>query len=257
MIVVGIDTATRTGGISVIDDRGVLGLKVLGVEEGHSQNLLPALEQVMNDLDLTHHNIQGLAVTVGPGSFTGLRIGMATAKALGYAWQVPLRGISTLLAAAWTYRGLDVHVCSVIDARRDYFYTAFYDVSQWNDDSFSVATINMDGRGDRVEARLHLDEIQTRMKQVLDEGNDVCIVGEGARTLYDRISHRSGDWSRSHRSRLILSPYGGALEAVNTAVIGALEIKAGVVDDPFQLVPNYLRRSEAERKCKPNKPHKS
>src|SRR5690606_18312506 len=126
MAVIGIDTAGRLGGVGVVSAGRLLGATVLGVEEGHSQNLLPALESLMERLDLTPAAVDGIAVAIGPGSFTGLRIGVAVAKALGYAWGVPVKGVSTLLATAWPLAGVPGVICASLDARKEHVFSATY-----------------------------------------------------------------------------------------------------------------------------------
>lgn len=267
MIVIGLDTSTATGGVSIVKGERLLGLHVLGVEEGHSVNLLPSVQGLMETLSIEPREVAGIAVTIGPGSFTGLRIGLAAAKGLAYAWGVRLRAVNTLLASAWSLRGTRLSVCAAIDARRDHFFCNFYD---------GEALARPDAAVEATAGeRLSLDEIATRVRHLVEQGRDVCFVGEGAHTLFHRIYGRgerfgsSGSPNDIHghnspaddetsdgverRGQAVLMPLGGGAVAAHVAHIGALEFARGRDDDLFDVVPNYLRRSEAERRCRPSK----
>src|SRR5690606_21258076 len=163
------------GGVGSVDVEGVLGLHVLGVEEGHSVNLLPSVQGLMETLSIEPREVAGIAVTIGPGSFTGLRIGLAAAKGLAYAWGVRLRAVNTLLASAWSLRVTRRSVCAALDASRDHFFCNFY---------AGEALARPDGALEATAGdSLSLGAIATRVRYLVEQGRDVCFVGEGAHTL--------------------------------------------------------------------------
>lgn len=234
MTVIGIDTASRVGGVAIVRDEKLLGSVVLGVEEGHSENLLPALKRLMARLKLKRGDVQGIAVAIGPGSFTGLRIGLAAAKALAYAWDVPLRGVGTLYAMAWSFSGVDAVICAALDARRESVFRGLY--------AGSRLRMGREEAAIAPEGRLEIRDVARELGDALRRDQRILLVGDGAEAIY-----RSLD-----RSEMVVhAPLGAeGHRPVNVAHIGALEITRGLVDDPFTLVPNYLRRSEAERRWK-------
>lgn len=237
MTVIGIDTASRVGGVALVEAGRLLGTQALGIEASHSERLLPALGGLMEAAALSPEDVEGIAVTVGPGSFTGLRIGLAVAKALGYAWRVPVRGVSTLLATAWSLRGVDGVVCAALDARRESVYSAFFDgraLAERKDPA--LARIGEEGR-------LGVAEVVERARAIRQEGRTLYLVGDGAAAIA-RSAEGAGEEALFGR----LPMDGEAQRPANVAHLGAIELSQGRSDDLFNLVPNYLRLSEAERK---------
>lgn len=237
MAVIGIDTASRVGGVALVEKGRLLGAQVLGIEAIHSERILPALEGLMEAGDISPERVEGIAVTAGPGSFTGLRIGLAVAKALGYAWRVPVRGVSTLAATAWSLRGVDGVLCAALDARRESVYCAFYDgraLADREDPAFA-----------RIgeERRAGIAEIVERARAMRREGRSVYLVGDGAAAIVQSASS-----SGSEALFGCLPMDGEAQRPASVAHLGEIELSQGKSDDLFDLVPNYLRLSEAERK---------
>lgn len=231
---IGIDTASRIGGVALVSEGRLLGAQVIGVEAAHSERILPALEALMEAGAVVPEQVEGIAVTVGPGSFTGLRIGLAVAKALAYAWQLPVRGVSTLTATAWSLRGVDGLICAALDARRESVYCAFFDGE--------VLAARGDPALARIgeEERMPVAEVVRRAREARGVGRNVYLVGDGAEAI---ALGAPGE-------RLFRRPPmdGEAQRPANVAHLGAIELTQGKRDDLFDLVPNYLRLSEAERK---------
>lgn len=241
MKVVGIDTASRVGGVAIVDGDRFLGAQVFGVEEGHSEHLLPALEGLLERLDLGRNEVEGVAVSHGPGSFTGLRIGLAAAKALVYAWDVPLVGVSTLWATAWALRGVDAVVCAALDARRESVYRGWYDAA--------LMATAQDGNDALIggEARTAVTDVVRELHRLREEGRSVIVVGDGAPAIHQALDPET----RAFVARVPMDAEPQRPACV--AHLGAREMALGRRDDPFALVPNYLRESEAERRWRQNK----
>lgn len=236
MIVIGIDTACRVGGVAVVQAGRLLGGELFGLEAGHSERLLPALERLLDALQLQPDQIDGIAVCLGPGSFTGLRIGLAAAKGLAYAWELPLVGVSTLKASAWTFKGVDAMICASLDARRESVYRAWYDGR------------TLAGSGPAPpEERVGVDAVAQEAAEAWAAGRQVILVGDGAPAVMSAIEARRGRGEAA--AAVAMAPFGAEVQRpANVACIGAEELKLGRRDDPFSIVPNYLRRSEAERR---------
>jgi tRNA threonylcarbamoyladenosine biosynthesis protein TsaB len=125
MKLLGIDTATLTAGIAVVDDDRVLA-EVRHDSASRSADLLVAIDAVCRTAGVTPRDLDAIAIGAGPGSFTGLRIGMATAKGIAFAAHRPLWAVSSLAALAWDAQRPDAVVCAALDARRSEVYAGCY-----------------------------------------------------------------------------------------------------------------------------------
>src|SRR5713101_6526754 len=138
MRTLGVDTATSTASVAIIED-GVLvaekifpravpvnGSTVGHFKSNHAEVLLPLIETALQAAAVSLSELSCLAVSIGPGSFTGLRIGLSTAKGLAYGWQIPVVGVSTLLANAARVTDYDGLICSLLDARKKQVYASLF-----------------------------------------------------------------------------------------------------------------------------------
>lgn len=219
MRVLAIDTATAWGSVALIDERGVASERSAYVPGGHLEWLVPAIEAMLADARIDRAAIEGLVVSTGPGGFSGLRIGIATAAAWAHSLGRSLAGVSTLevIAAGVDAAGL---VVAALDARRDEITGALF------------------RRGQRTE-RLT---------------GDLLLAPEAVRDRFPPIDEPvvvAGDALQRHAEALlhVLSPWGTAAPQVQwwprAAVGGALgraRLLRGERDDPLRLVPTYVRR---------------
>lgn len=127
MRLLAIDAATKGLGIAIAETDKLLAVASLDIGKTHSQRLLPLIDDLMREGGFSPRDLDGIAVTVGPGSFTGLRIGISTAKALAYAWQKQVVEVKTLDALAYNEVGRGALICPVLDARRNEVYYGVYD----------------------------------------------------------------------------------------------------------------------------------
>jgi len=127
MRILAIDAATKTMGVAVAESDKLLASARLNIGKTHSERLLPLLSALLETSDIPAESIDAVAVTVGPGSFTGLRIGISSAKALASAWKKPLIPVITLDALAMSQADCGKIVCPILDARRNEVYYAVYD----------------------------------------------------------------------------------------------------------------------------------
>lgn len=134
-VILNIDTATEDGGVSLTINGELAGISVSSVQKDHAAWIQVAIQKILKDAELSMHQLDAVAVTAGPGSYTGLRVGMATAKGICYALQIPLITVNTLEIMAYGARALHaakpatapVLYCPMIDARRMEVFTAIYD----------------------------------------------------------------------------------------------------------------------------------
>ena len=126
MIVLGIETSSLHGGVALVGERGLIAEYVLHIEVTYSERLLPAIDRLLADAGLGVPDLGGLAVAIGPGSFTGLRIGLATVKGLAAASGTPVVGVPTLRALAWGLPFSRHPICPLLDARKGEVYCALF-----------------------------------------------------------------------------------------------------------------------------------
>ncbi len=126
MLVLGIDTATQVCSVGLVSGEELVGEYLLNVKKTHSQRLLPLIDTLLSDVSIDKKELTGIAVASGPGSFTGIRIGMATAKGLAQSLDIPLTGVSTLDIIAARFVHTDYLICPLLNARRNQVYTAIY-----------------------------------------------------------------------------------------------------------------------------------
>ena len=187
----------------------------------HSEQLIPHLDEMMKEAGVEKKQITGIAVSIGPGSFTGLRIGLATAKMASYIWKVPVVGVDTLEALAWNMAGSQAFILPLMDAQRGNVYAALYGAfpEMWQEALAEVAPI---------------DEV---IAAAVKHGGPVIAVGECA-DMYKEKLQEAGI--------LVASPQNRCCRAGSVALAGIAKLEKGEADDPLKLLPNYIRRSEAE-----------
>lgn len=226
MIVLGLDTSTMTGGAALVSEHGLIGEYVLNIRTTHSERLLPAIARLLTDADLNLADLGGIAVVTGPGSFTGLRIGVATAKGFAYARGIPLVGVTLFQSFAWQHTHFPGLVCPLVDARRGEVYAQLFEGNEpisepWN------------------------KSVQEVVALCALQGQKVLFVGDGAQSYASAI-----------REKMPTAVF-PSVESINlyvssVASLGRQRIVAGAEDDPLLLAPFYLRKSEAELKWKAN-----
>ena len=217
MRVLAVETSTLSGGAALLDGERVVGEYTLDVRLTHSERLMAAIDQLLTDAGWTARDLEGLAVSVGPGSFTGLRVGLSTVKGLALALSVPVTAVPTLDAMAAMLPFAALPVCPVLDARKREVYASRY---RW------------DGLAMRREwdyLAIAPDELDRR----LDE--PVIVVGDGADSIRSPLAHR------------IVPPRRGPAPAV-VGALGHARLAIGETVAAAELVPIYLRPSEAELK---------
>lgn len=127
MLILAIDSSTPVAGIALMDDEQLIREEFVNYKKNHSETLMPMVDRVLRDCERTLAEVGALAVAIGPGSFTGLRIGLAAVKGLSLAANIPVVDISTLEVLAHNIAFSDTLVCPVLNARKQEVYTAMYD----------------------------------------------------------------------------------------------------------------------------------
>jgi len=128
MTVLAIDTSTNVMGVALMKEKQIIGEVITYINKNHSVRLMPAIEQLMKECNVKPNELTKIAVAKGPGSYTGVRIGVTVAKTLAYTLNIPLVGVSSLKLLAVNGRYFNGLVCPLFDARRTQLYTGLYDV---------------------------------------------------------------------------------------------------------------------------------
>ena len=236
MRVLAIDSSGLTATVAVVEDEQTIAEYTVNYKKTHSQTLLPMIDEVKKMIDLDLSSIDAIAVSGGPGSFTGLRIGSATAKGLGLALGKPLIHVPTVDALAYNVYGCGDLICPIMDARRKQVYTGLYSFSHEVKDGTHL-----------TEAAFHVEEQQMAIavEELISKLN-----------AYKRPVVFLGDGVPVYRQMLeegLEVPYSFAPSYMNrqrAAVVGALGIAyyyAGKYETAEAHKPDYLRVSQAER----------
>lgn len=242
-MILGIDTATPTASVALVENGKLVAedVRSAATESGsppssgrgnHAEILLPLIDTLLCRAGLVLTDIGALAVSIGPGSFTGLRIGLSTLKGLAFGWEIPVIGVPTLLALATRVTDWQGLVCPLLDARKKEVYAALFRQSA--------------GKLERLTQDLACaaDEIVERIKVL--GGKEPCLfIGDGIKVYGNLIASALGG-----RGLLTLGEsYPSTACAV--ARLGEAKFVSGEVDSIGAMVPLYIRPSEAELKKGP------
>lgn len=215
MNILGIETSTLTGSVALMIDHEIRGEITLSVSARHSERLMPMIDQLLRDCDLSPSEIDLYAVSTGPGSFTGLRIGIAAAQGLSAATGKPLIGVSSLQALALNGCFFSGLVVPVIDAFRGEIYRGLYEK-------------NCSLEEDAVKSPENLaNELKEKNEKVLLLGNGVSVCRQALEKV---LSH---DWIE------LAPPHLTSPRASNVAILAQEHFQSGVTKEP--VMPHYLR----------------
>jgi tRNA threonylcarbamoyladenosine biosynthesis protein TsaB len=214
------------GSVAIVEDDVLIAEQLLNIKVTHTERLIPSIEAVLQMAGCKLEDIDGFAVTIGPGSFTGLRIGLAAVKGMAFSLNKPVVGVSSLTSLAYNFFGSDKVIVSVLDARRGEYY---------------VAVNKFDG-GDLVnileDTVMPPDELIEYVAAL--DAPHIVFVGDGVYGLREQIREKLS--SRS----FIPPPAMIHPRASNVAWLGLNRLANGDHDDLAGIKPNYVRKSDAE-----------
>ncbi|AEY64774.1 tRNA (adenosine(37)-N6)-threonylcarbamoyltransferase complex dimerization subunit type 1 TsaB [Clostridium sp. BNL1100] len=226
MRILAVDTSTNVASAAILEDDTIIGEYNCNRGKTHSQRLMPMVQHLMETVGLTVSDIDAFSASIGPGSFTGLRIGVTTVKAMAFAAEKPVISVHTLDALAYNIPFAENLICPMIDARNNQVFTAIYRFI-----------------GNKLE-RL-TDYMGIPVKELADvlrsmEG-DTVFLGDAC------IMHR--DYFVSELgNRVKIAPPGTALaKASSVAILAGKAYREGKLESCYDMVPFYLRKSQAER----------
>lgn len=225
MLTLAFETSAKAGSVALLEGRKLLGESYQNTGLTHSQTIMTMAQSLIAACGYTPQDVQAVAVAAGPGSFTGIRIGVAAAK--GFAWgsQIPCYGVSTLEAMALNLGAYEGLVVGVMDARRSQVYTATFRAEKG------------------VLTRLTEDRaisLQQLGEELVQNDCPIYLVGDGSTLTYTTLG--------STVSQLVMPPeHRMHQRAAGVGLAAAAMIEAGLPGNGAELQPNYLRLSQAER----------
>ena len=225
MRILGIESSSLVASAAVVENEVTLAEYTVNYKKTHSQTLLPMIDEMMRLLDMEPSAVDAIAVSGGPGSFTGLRIGSATAKGLGLALKKPLIHVPTLDAMAYGLFGASGLICPMMDARRQQVYTGIYRFEE----RFEIVM---------EQSALAVADLAERLNAL---GERVIFLGDGV-PVYEK-----------QLAETLTVPYCFAPAHVNrqraasVAALGDVYFAEGKTETAAEHKPDYLRKSQAER----------
>ena len=225
MLILAFETSAKAASVALTENGKLLGESYQNTGLTHSQTLMVMAEDALKQCGKTAQDVQAVAVAAGPGSFTGVRIGVAAAK--GFAWgaEIPCYGVSTLEAMAESLGAFDGYVCACMDARRSQVYNALF--------------LAQGGKLTRIaeDRAISLADLKEELKNLK---KSIFLVGDGALLCYNTLKEEVPE--------LVLPPEHRLHQrAVGVAILAQRLADAGIAPSGGELTPNYLRLSQAER----------
>lgn len=225
MTILAIDSSGTVASVALLVDDRLVAEYSVNYKKTHSQTLLPMLEEIMTMTETPKSSVDAIAIASGPGSFTGLRIGSATAKGLGLAWEIPLIAVPTLDGMAYQYESSARLICPMMDARRNQVYTGLYTFAP----EFTVCEPQM---------AVPVTDLLERVNAL---GREVIFLGDGAvryKEMIEQMTTVPFRFAPAHRNQQ---------SAAALAVHARQLYDAGQTVSADAFVPEYLRKSQAER----------
>ncbi|MPM73691.1 tRNA threonylcarbamoyladenosine biosynthesis protein TsaB [bioreactor metagenome] len=222
-MILSLDTATLVSSVALVNDEKLIAELTIQTKKTHSEMLMPHIEKILKLAGVKKTDLKMIAVSIGPGSFTGLRIGLATAKALAYALSIPLIGVSTLEALAFNCPVPGALLSPMLDAQKGNVYQAIYN---WEKQELTEIM------PPRVVS------FEQAVSELVPQAQPVLILGEGAVMHGEKLVGLSNP---SAAAAHVVMP-----RAASVGLLGNRKFAQGHRDDAMTLEPLYIRRSEAE-----------
>lgn len=229
MKLLAIDSSAKSASVAIIEDKKLLGEFFINVGLTHSQTLMPMVESILKSTNINIKDIDVFAVNAGPGSFTGIRIGVSSIKGMAMPENIPCIPISTLYSMAYNLLGANVIVCAVMDARCGQVYNAIFDVS-----------------GEKI-TRLSEDRtisIEKLYEELEKFEKKVIFVGDGSVLCYNK--------KEEYKSNVEIASEPIRYQKASSVAFAAFDeyLKGTSIVNSADLLPTYLRIPQAERELK-------
>ena len=221
-----LDSSGLVASVALLEDERLIAEYTTGNKLTHSQTLLPMLDEIIRRTTFDMEDVDAIAVAMGPGSFTGLRIGAATAKGLGLALDKPVIPVPTVDGLAYQLFGVSLLICPMMDARRKQVYTGFY---RFHGDQMEVVKEQC------------AQSVQDTLEQLKAYGEPVIFLGDGVPVYRKEIEEAMGAdavFAPAHANRQRAGAVGALAEVY---------YRKGIWQSADAFAPEYLRKSQAER----------
>jgi tRNA threonylcarbamoyladenosine biosynthesis protein TsaB len=226
MKLLALDSSGLVASVAIVTEEAILAEYTVNFKKTHSQTLLPMLDEIVKMVEMDLSEVDAIAVAAGPGSFTGLRIGSATAKGLGLALNKPIVAVPTLEGLAYNLFGTEKMICPMMDARRNQVYTGLYE---------------FEGNDLRIQKQQSALAVEDILEEINQLGRDVIFIGDGTAVYQEIIEEKTKvnyQFAPCHLNRQ------------RAGAVGALGIRyfeKNLMETAAQHEPVYLRLSQAER----------
>lgn len=226
MKILGIDSSGLVASAAIADEKNIIAEFTVNNKQTHSQTLLPMIEKVVDMSGIEIEQIDAIAIAAGPGSFTGLRIGSATAKGIGLALKKPVVSVPTLEGLAYRVSVFDGIICPIMDARRNQVYTGIYKM-----DKGKLVCLS-------EQKAVDIHEIMEELEKYDEK---VIFLGDGVEVQRETIE-------KEFKKEYCFAPiHLSKQSAAAVAVLGDIYFNQGKAEDAAEHKPIYLRKSQAER----------
>ncbi|MGL6105564.1 tRNA (adenosine(37)-N6)-threonylcarbamoyltransferase complex dimerization subunit type 1 TsaB [Romboutsia sp.] len=224
MKVLGIDTSSMAASVAVIEDNKLICEYTINTKKTHSQKLMPMIENMLRISDIDVNEMDMIAVCEGPGSFTGLRIGMATAKAIAHVNNLPIVGVNSVELLAGNMDLCDKKICSILDAQRTQVYMGQYKLE--NEELVELKGVDV-------------VEIEELIEELKNSNEDWILVGEAVYKYEDKLKETNNIHipASSHNVNRASSLCSIAIKKYNKNI---------AIHDCYSINPMYVRKSQAE-----------
>lgn len=229
MKILAIESSSMVASVAITDNNTLVAEYTINHKKTHSQTLLPMIDEIVKMTETSLETVDAIAVSAGPGSFTGLRIGSATGKGIGLALDIPMIHIPTMDALAYNLYGCKDMICPIMDARRNQVYTGLYE---------------FDGEDFHIIQSQELMQIEELIARINSMGRKVMFLGDGVDTLSSYIMENIA--VEYHFAPVHMNKN----KASSVAALAQVYYKEGKIENAREHLPDYLRESQAERELK-------
>ena len=231
MKILAIESSSITASAAIVTDDCLTAEYTINHKKTHSQTLLPMIDDICRMTETDLKTIDVIAISEGPGSFTGLRIGSATGKGLGLALDTPVVSVATLEAMAYNMYGTDAIICPIMDAKRKHVYTGIYHFNYYQDKLEII----------RMQSLLAVEDLISELNEL---NKKVIFVGDGIDVAYHMIEEMM---TAEH---MYAPAHMRSQRASSVAIVGRKMFEQGNAMNAREHLPEYLRPSQAERELK-------